>query len=269
MQIVASFPVTPSSNNETTPLYFSVQPIISGRTSTIAVAPNLYLNGKTNTLSLGANVVAQSFAANTHQVLPQSVLAAPGVKSGAIQYDGVAAYFDAQERGLIPGSQFYRLNQDYGGSQGITRQSLYGVGCRVSERTTYAFEGIFSLSKVAGTTSHTVGWGFGGDAAIDKFYANFIAPSTVTGVGGMGAFLTTLNNPFPVPATAAITTAAIIISVYIKGTVSFKNAGTFIPQYILSAAPGGAYSTMAGSYFSIYPVGISFANTSIGTWANG
>lgn len=269
MQIAATLPVIPSSINEVAPLYISVQPTLIGRSTSISVAPNLFLNARTNTLTLGANVVAQNFAANVHQVLPQNVLASPFVKSGAIQYDGIASYFDAQERGLIPGSQFYRLNQDYGGSQAITRQSLYGVGCRVSAGTTYAFEGIFSLSKVLGGGTHTVGWGFGGDAAIDKFYANFVGPSTVTGVGGMGAFLTTLNNPFPVPATAAITTAAIIISVYIKGTVSFKGTGTFIPQYILSAAPGGAYSTMAGSYFSIYPVGIAFANNSIGSWANG
>jgi hypothetical protein len=268
MQIIASLPVVRSSINEAVPLYISVQPILDGRSTTISVAPNMYLNARTNTLTLGANVTAQNFAANSVQVLPTN-LPSPLVKSGAIQYDGISAYFDAQERGLIAGSQFYRLNQDYGGSQATTRQSLYGVGCRVSDRTTYAFEGIFSLSKVLGTTSHTVGFGFGGDAAIDKFYANFIGPSTVTGTGGMGAFLTTVNNPLPVASTAAITTAAIIISVYIKGTVSFKNAGTFIPQYILSAAPGGAYSTMAGSYFSIYPVGISFANTSIGTWANG
>lgn len=43
--------------------------------------------------------------------------------------------------------------------------------------------------------------------------------------------------------------------------------GTFVPQYSLSAAPGGAYSTQAGSYFKIAALSPSGANTAIGTWA--
>ena len=43
--------------------------------------------------------------------------------------------------------------------------------------------------------------------------------------------------------------------------------GTFIPQYTLSAAPGGAYSTAAGSYISINPLSASGAATNVGTWA--
>jgi len=268
MQTAVSLPIVPSVN-EAVPLYLSVQPELRGRSTTLYVSPSLSLDARTNTLNLSANVVARNIAANGHQVLPQRTLGPPIRNSGLIQYDGLAPYFDAQERGLIPNTQFYRNDIDYVGTQALTRQSLFGVGCRVSERTAYAFELVFSLSKVAGVTSHTVGFGFGGDALSDKFYANFIGPSTVTGVGGMGAFLTTINNTFPVPATAAITTAAIIISVHMKGTVSFKNSGLFVPQYILSAAPGGAYSTMAGSYFKIYPIGQSFANTSIGSWSNG
>ena len=53
----------------------------------------------------------------------------------------------------------------------------------------------------------------------------------------------------------------------IRGTVSIATGGTFIPQYSLSAAPGGAYTTQLGSYFLIYPLGASGSNTSIGTWA--
>jgi hypothetical protein len=53
----------------------------------------------------------------------------------------------------------------------------------------------------------------------------------------------------------------------VKGTVSVSGGGTFTPQYILSAAPGGAYSTVAGSYFLIYPISESGSNTSVGAWA--
>ena len=257
------------SVNGVGPLYLSVQPTITGRTSTLYVTPSLSLNQRTNTLTLTANVNALTVAANAHQVLPQAVLPLAVRNSGLLQYDGIVPQFDALQRGLLPAAQFYRNNIDYVGTQALTRQSLFGVGVRVAAFTSYAFEGIFSLSKAAGVTSHTVGFGFGGDAIVDKLYANYLTPSTVTGTGGMGAFLTTQNNPFPVPFTAAITTAAIIITVQVKGTVTFKHSGLFTPQYILSAAPGGAYSTMAGSYFSIYPIGQAFANNSIGSWANG
>lgn len=268
MQTAVSLPIVPSVN-EAVPLYLSVQPELRGRSTTLYVSPSLSLDARTNTLNLSANVVARNIAANGHQVLPQRTLPPPSRNSGLIQYDGLIPYFDAQERGLIPNTQFYRNDIDYIGTQAITRQSLFGVGCTVSERTAYAFELVFSLSKVAGVTSHTVGYGFGGNALSDKFYANILSPTAISGVGAMATQSLTINNTFPSPVTGAITTAAIIITVQIKGTVSFKNSGLFVPQYILSAAPGNAYSTMAGSYFKIYPIGQSFANTSIGSWSNG
>jgi hypothetical protein len=52
-----------------------------------------------------------------------------------------------------------------------------------------------------------------------------------------------------------------------EGTISVDVGGTFIPQYKLSAAPGGAYSTNVNSWFSIYPIGTSGSNTSVGEWA--
>ena len=66
---------------------------------------------------------------------------------------------------------------------------------------------------------------------------------------------------------AAITSANETLAVQIQGTVSVNAGGTFIPQYILSAAPGGAYSVLGGSSFTIWPIGASGANTSVGPWA--
>ena len=66
---------------------------------------------------------------------------------------------------------------------------------------------------------------------------------------------------------AGLTSAAYYHSATIKGTVSVNAGGTFIPQYSCSAAPGGAYTTAAGSYFLIYPIGASGANVNVGTWA--
>jgi hypothetical protein len=66
---------------------------------------------------------------------------------------------------------------------------------------------------------------------------------------------------------AATTTATCSIIYLAKGTVSINAGGTFIPQYTLSAAPGGAYSTIAGSYIRINPLSASGAATNVGTWA--
>jgi hypothetical protein len=58
-----------------------------------------------------------------------------------------------------------------------------------------------------------------------------------------------------------------VVNILIKGTVSINAGGTFIPQYTLSAAPGGAYSTQPGGYVKISAIGAAGANTSIGNWA--
>ena len=75
------------------------------------------------------------------------------------------------------------------------------------------------------------------------------------------------NSANALAITGAITAATHNCYFTLKGTVSIANGGTFIPQYVLSAAPGGAYTTQAGSYVKISALSASGANTSIGTWA--
>jgi hypothetical protein len=80
-----------------------------------------------------------------------------------------------------------------------------------------------------------------------------------------------INNGFYAAAggvlTNAITTASTELRAHISGTVSINASGTIIPQYTLSAAPGGAYSTKAGSIVSFGKIGASGADTNIGSWA--
>lgn len=67
---------------------------------------------------------------------------------------------------------------------------------------------------------------------------------------------------------STISTTGLVYSADASGILQCINAGgTFIPQYQLSAAPGGAYTTAIGSYFLIYPIGAAGNNTNIGTWA--
>jgi hypothetical protein len=194
--------------------------------------------------------------------------------AGAVEYDGKVIYATPQgtQRGVVPGQQFFRLESNLAGANVNTAQSVFGVGVTLSASTAYAFEAMYILSKTAGSTTHTVGLGFGGTATVNNIlYQASGSPNLLTLPNYDGTYLeiavsnSTANNLST--STAGGTTVAQTRSFMIRGTVSVNAGGTFIPQYTLSAAPGGAYSTVAGSFFSIYPIGASGANTSVGTWA--
>lgn len=166
------------------------------------------------------------------------------------------------------GSQFYRLNANVVGANVSTTQSLFGVGITLASNTVYAFEGLYVLSKTAGTTSHNIGLGFGGTAVIN----NIVHSGTVT----FRAATIPTSDPNPetyisaqttnAQIVAAVSAATLTAAVILRGTVSINVGGTFIPQYTLSAAPGGAYSTLAGSYITFTSIGTAGSNSSEGTW---
>jgi hypothetical protein len=190
--------------------------------------------------------------------------------AGALDYNGTALYFTpaGTQRGVVPGAQFFRLDAGLAGANVNTAQNVFGVGVTLSASTVYAFDGVFRLSKSAGTTSHTIGVGFGGSATLNNINFSLIYPPTIPVTNNAGAaniFVSNVatNQTF----TSASTTAGVTWHVVISGTVSINAGGTFIPQYTLSAAPGGAYTTVEGSYFMIYPIGASGANVNVGTWA--
>jgi hypothetical protein len=195
--------------------------------------------------------------------------------AGAVEYDGKVFYGTPQgtQRGVLPGMQYYRLNSTLLGANATGAQSILGVGVTLSASTVYAFELVFCLTKSAGTTSHTVSTLFGGTATLNNIaYSPTISQSSTTGTVSGNPTTTAAYNLYVQQASATVITAAIAIAAQavfpvIRGTVSVNAGGTFIPQYSLSAAPGGAYTAQIGSYFRIYPIGAAGANTSVGTWA--
>ena len=192
---------------------------------------------------------------------------------GSVEFDGKAFYNTAQgtQRGVIPGAQFFRLESNLAGANVTTVQSVFGVSVTLSTSTIYAFEAMYYLNKTAGATSHTVGVGFGGSATLNSILYSYNGYDT-TGAIGVRVSSSTIDVFFNstaanTTATGSIATAGLSMTANIKGIVSINGGGTFTPQYTLSAAPGGAYSTMANSYFLIYPIGASGANISVGAWA--
>jgi hypothetical protein len=175
------------------------------------------------------------------------------------------------QRGIVPTQQYYRLNADLTGANVATVQSIFNVGVTLSASTVYEFEYSAILTKIAGTTSHTFSIGFGGTATLNNL---IYVGTTANKDGSVPPFITTTslnaiasNSTANLTLVSGITSATESIFLAIKGTVSINAGGTFIPQYTLSAAPGGAYSTLTGSYIKINPLSASGAATNVGTWS--
>jgi hypothetical protein len=212
------------------------------------------------TISSGGKVVLANTALSTASV-------------GTLEYDGGELYFTplSTQRGLVSSAQYFRLDSGLVGANVSTAQSLFGVGVTLSSSTVYAFESVFAMSKTAGTTSHTTSLGFGGTATINNIgyhLHNQFDSTAFTTVPYSGTVLNQwINSATNTTISGGSVSAGAYRVLYMRGTVSINTGGTFIPQYTLSAAPGGAYTTQIGSYFLIYPIGASGSNVSIGTWA--
>jgi hypothetical protein len=221
-------------------------------------------------LAIAGNVItAGDHTANTYRLAP---LALVSPVAGEFEYDGGELYFTplGNQRGLISSMQYYRLNSDYVGTNTSGAQSVFGVGVTLSSNTVYAFDAYYGMSKSSGTTSHIMSLLFGGSATINNIgYLVYQSSSSST---ALSAGQTAPHRYIQVATATAITgsglnTNPVAVHAHISGTVSINSGGTFIPQYNLSTAPGGPWSTAAGCYFRIYPIGAAGSNTSVGTWA--
>jgi hypothetical protein len=204
-------------------------------------------------------------------VLTSDTLSSPAA-AGQIEYTSpiFAATPIGTQRGIVPTQQYYRLDSAYVGSNATGAQSLFGVGATLSASTVYEFEIIFALSKTAGATAHTIALGFGGTATVNNigYYESLAENNTsLTTLAATNDGVVFIQTASATVVTQSFGNATKYCISIVKGTVSISAGGTFIPQYTLSAAPGGAYSTVAGSYIRINPLSASGAATNVGTWA--
>jgi hypothetical protein len=220
------------------------------------------------TLSSGLTLASGTASGSPLTFQSGTVLTTPA--SGAVEYDGKVVYTTPAGRGVSPSMMFYRLNSNRAGNNATGAQSIFGVGVTLEASTVYGFTANFLASKTAGTTSHTFGILFGGTASLNNILYTasvagaLVAPPTV----GTGTpVVAHLSAASLANLTSATSSTTIQYGYTYQGTVSVNASGTFIPQYQLSAAPGGAYSTIAGSFFAIWPIGAAGSNTSVGPWA--
>ena len=127
----------------------------------------------------------------------------------------------------------------------------------------------FCLSKTTGTSSHSISVGFGGTATLNNISYTLIGLSTATAFPSVTApdIINYVQTASSTNMTGTLTGSNTNnFRVIVKGTVSINAAGTFIPQYTLSASPGGAYSTTAGSHIRMMPLG-GAGVINIGNWS--
>lgn len=216
----------------------------------------LRLNGSTSGYT---EIDAPAVAGSNTLVLPGG----NGSNRQVLMGDGAGALSFSWDAGSL----FYRLNSNLAGANVNTAQSVFGVGVTLAASTVYAFEMAAQFAKTAGTTSHTFGIGMGGTATVNNYIAQGTRFSTTTAgfdTAPYGIWTLSVGNTV---ITGASTAASATWTVQIRGTVSINAGGTFIPQYTLSAAPGGAYSTVAGSYIKFTPIGAAGSASSQGTWS--
>ena len=164
---------------------------------------------------------------------------------------------------------FIHLNSAHAGANATGAQDLFPLDVTLEANTVYEYELRYALNKTAGATSHTYATLFGGSATLNNILRNIQ-------VGGNASAATSnttlLYHGYLTVATSTVITAAIVaaaanIWVHETGTISVNTGGTFIPQYALSVAPGGAYSTVVGSFMRLQKLGASGSNLSKGSWA--
>jgi hypothetical protein len=151
------------------------------------------------------------------------------------------------------------LAADVAGANANTAQPIF-VGLTaitLAAATAYDFNLVANITRAAGTTSHTTGLSFGGTATLQATggIEYLAAVSTVTGnVLGAPAWIRGESNA-TVVVTAASTSATENLRIQATGVVRTNAGGTFIPQFIYSAAPGGVPTIRRNSFIRLTPRG--------------
>lgn len=208
----------------------------------------------------------------TNQTRINSEIVQLGTRASALEaafpISGGVLTYSGDVDGYVPVEQVFRLHANLAGADSTSAQSIFGVGCSLAAGTVYAFEITAGFTKSAGVTSHQFALLFAGTATLNSiaYVVNASGAAVAPGVA-VAPLINRIAVATATNLTAAMALASNQVRFTVSGIVSCSGDGTFIPQYQLSAAPGGAYSTNANSFMRIAPIGAHGSNTSIGTWA--
>ena len=161
------------------------------------------------------------------------------------------------------------LASAHAGANANTAQDLFPLDITLDANSVYQYELVFAQRKTVGATTHRMRYLFDGTVGVTTIHRNFymswdVGSSTAaSSLSWAGYYGTTAEREF----TNDMTNAGISTWMQERGVIITSTAGTFIPQYRLTAAPGGAYSTQAGSYFRLRKVGAAGGDIAVGPWA--
>lgn len=221
------------------------------------------LSNKTLSLSAGTTSVPPlALNASSSAILTTQT-------AGTIEYDGKTMYAipSTTGRGVIPSMSVFCLTAGSTGNNSTPAQNIFGQASNTSWNPSvtgisYMFELNVGMTKTAGATAHTIAFGFGtsGGTVFSSIWyrgtsLGFPTSSTITGFNSTGFGQFAANTAASTVCSTTINNAAAHFSITIRGTFSFSTLGKVIPQYTLSAAPGGSYTTLAGSYMWVFPIG--------------
>lgn len=163
---------------------------------------------------------------------------------------------------------FFRLDSDHAGANSTSLQNFFPQAVTLEASSVYEYEFWIGATKSAGTNAHTFSVGFGGTHTRNNTFRHLLT----SGQNNVNPNATVLT--FTGFSSAA---SDVVVSSYTSasatfwhreaGSFSVNGAGTWFPAYQLSAAPGGAWSTVAGSYVRLRKMGAAGSNSSQGTWA--
>lgn len=187
----------------------------------------------------------------------------------ALVLDKTTAQASGRAGGALPALQIAKQTVDSARADVATVQAVFDAAfdtLALEASTTYEFEAEYVWTRAAGTTSHTVALLFGGTATFTSFgYMAVIANAN-------GANLSNGQMVWATAATATTITGANVsatetVTVQLRGTIRSNAAGTLIPQFQYSAAPGGAMTMKTNSTLRIWPVGADTISTVGANWS--
>lgn len=150
-----------------------------------------------------------------------------------------------------------RVANSFAGADVNTAQAWFAAAqdtLTVPADRSYLIDAVLFVSRAAGTTSHITSLLFGGTATVSRisYLAEVINP-TGNALAAMSAIRVDVTTAVAI--TVANTSATENIAVRITGVVDFSAAGTFIPQFQFSAAPGGAPTILRQTFFKLTEMG--------------
>lgn len=149
------------------------------------------------------------------------------------------------------------LAADFTGTDDPNAQPVFPAAqdtITVEAATAYEFEALYHIHTL-GTTSHSTSVLFGGTA-------------TLTSIGYMAMANQTATESSAAPSASWATSGAAVVvgaavaaathnTILLKGVIRVNAAGTLVPQFKFSAAPGAAPTVLANSYFKLRAIGIN------------